>query len=60
VWCAGAAGDEVVALRGEGFASVQFHTESVLSPDGVDLLADVVADLLTADVLAVVSDRPGE
>jgi phenazine biosynthesis protein phzE len=46
VWTAGPAGDEVVALRGEGFASVQFHLESVLSPDGVGLLAELAADLL--------------
>ena len=50
VWSAGASGDEVVALRGEGFASVQFHTESVLSPDGVSLLADLAADLLATGV----------
>jgi 2-amino-4-deoxychorismate synthase len=38
--------DEVVGLRGPGFASVQFHLESVLSPDGVDLLRELVLDLV--------------
>jgi phenazine biosynthesis protein phzE len=38
--------DEVIALRGDGFAGVQFHLESILSPDGVDLLADLAASLL--------------
>ncbi|HET9654726.1 MAG TPA: anthranilate synthase family protein, partial [Kineosporiaceae bacterium] len=38
---------EVVALRGPGFASVQFHLESILSPDGVELLRDLAADLVT-------------
>ncbi|WP_051425895.1 anthranilate synthase family protein [Jiangella gansuensis] len=37
---------EVHALRGEGFASVQFHLESILSTDGVDLLAGLVAHVL--------------
>lgn len=37
---------EVVALRGAGFASVQFHLESILSADGVDLLAGLVTDVL--------------
>jgi phenazine biosynthesis protein phzE len=37
---------EVVALRGPGFASVQFHPESILSPDGVDLLRDLAVELL--------------
>lgn len=44
---------EVYALRGAGFASVQFHLESILSADGVDLLAGLVAD-----VLAPVHDGP--
>lgn len=37
---------EIVALRGPGFASVQFHLESVLSPDGVGLLGDLAEQLL--------------
>jgi phenazine biosynthesis protein phzE len=37
---------EVVAVRGPGFASVQFHLESVLSPDGVTLLGDLAEELL--------------
>lgn len=44
---------EVYALRGAGFASVQFHLESILSADGVDLLAGLVAD-----ALAPVHDGP--
>lgn len=40
--------DEIVAMRGDRWASVQFHLESVLSPDGVDLLADLAAALLAA------------
>ncbi|WP_027660115.1 anthranilate synthase family protein [Salinispora fenicalii] len=38
----------VHALRGAGVAGVQFHPESVLSPDGVDALADLLDDLLLA------------
>ncbi len=38
----------VHALRGANVAGVQFHPESVLSPDGVDLLADLLGDLLPA------------
>lgn len=36
----------VHALRGASVVGVQFHPESVLSPDGVDVLADVLGDLL--------------
>jgi phenazine biosynthesis protein phzE len=32
--------DEVVALRGPGYAGLQFHAESVLTPDGRSILAD--------------------
>jgi phenazine biosynthesis protein phzE len=32
-------GDEVVALRGPGYAGLQFHAESVLTPDGRSILA---------------------
>ncbi|GGM57846.1 phenazine-specific anthranilate synthase component I [Micromonospora sonchi] len=38
----------VHALRGRGFAGVQFHPESVLSPDGVTVLADLLRALLPA------------
>ncbi|MCM0678587.1 aminodeoxychorismate/anthranilate synthase component II, partial [Micromonospora phytophila] len=38
----------VHALRGRGFAGVQFHPESVLSPDGLAVLADLLRDLLPA------------
>ncbi|MBQ1049755.1 chorismate-binding protein [Micromonospora sp. C51] len=38
----------VHALRGRGFAGVQFHPESVLSPDGVAVLTELLRDLLPA------------
>ncbi|HZH21293.1 MAG TPA: chorismate-binding protein [Geodermatophilus sp.] len=38
---------EVHALRGPTFAWVQFHLESLLSPDGLDVLADLTGRLLT-------------
>ncbi len=42
-------GDGAVhALRGRGFAGVQFHPESVLSPDGLAVLTDLLRDLLPA------------
>lgn len=37
---------EVFALRGAGFASVQFHLESILSTEGIDLLAELVTGVL--------------
>ncbi|MFF4587840.1 anthranilate synthase family protein [Streptomyces sp. NPDC001388] len=37
---------EVHALRGPGFASVQFHPASVLTRRGPELLAELIADLL--------------
>ncbi|MPQ97079.1 chorismate-binding protein [Modestobacter sp. I12A-02628] len=37
---------EVHALRGPGFASVQFHLESLLSPDGLGVLRRLATDLL--------------
>ncbi|WP_028183364.1 chorismate-binding protein [Salinispora arenicola] len=45
----------VHALRGASVAGVQFHPESVLSPDGVDVLADLLGDLLSAPSSAEVS-----
>ncbi|GAA3338651.1 hypothetical protein GCM10020358_19470 [Amorphoplanes nipponensis] len=44
----------VHALRGEGFAGVQFHPESVLSADGVTVLTELLPPLLTR----VVSPAP--
>ncbi len=44
LWTDGQDG-EVVALEADRLVSVQFHLESILSPDGVDLLADIAADL---------------
>ncbi|MET7704604.1 anthranilate synthase family protein [Micromonospora sp. NPDC005413] len=38
----------VHALRGRGFAGVQFHPESVLSPDGLAVLTELLSDLLPA------------
>jgi phenazine biosynthesis protein phzE len=43
--------DTVHALRGPGFAGVQFHPESVLSRDGVDILRELLPPLL-ADVVS--------
>jgi phenazine biosynthesis protein phzE len=43
--------DTVHALRGAGFAGVQFHPESVLSRDGVDILRELLPPLL-ADVVS--------
>ncbi|WP_432488054.1 anthranilate synthase family protein [Kineococcus sp. SYSU DK018] len=37
--------DEVVALRGGGFAGIQFHPESVLTLEGPDLLRSLVEPL---------------
>ncbi|MEU8661849.1 chorismate-binding protein [Actinoplanes philippinensis] len=39
--------DTVHALRGPGFAGVQFHPESVLSRDGVEILQELLPPLLT-------------
>ncbi|MFE2378843.1 anthranilate synthase family protein [Streptomyces sp. NPDC059398] len=40
------AGGEVHALRGEGFAGVQFHPESVLTKNGVRVVAELLAGVL--------------
>jgi phenazine biosynthesis protein phzE len=47
------ADDTVHALRGEGFAGVQFHPESVLSADGVTVLAELLPPLVTRTVSPV-------
>lgn len=43
-------GSEVNALRGRGFESIQFHPESILSTEGIDLLSDLVHRLLISAV----------
>ncbi|MER5749382.1 chorismate-binding protein [Streptomyces sp. NPDC002088] len=45
--CRDAESGEVHALRGPAFASVQFHPESLLTPDGPRILADALGRLLT-------------
>ena len=48
----------VHALRGDGFAGVQFHPESVLSPDGVAVLGELLDGLLpAAEARAVAAER---
>jgi phenazine biosynthesis protein phzE len=42
----------VHALRGPGFAGVQFHPESVLSADGVTVLTDLIPPLLSGRLAA--------
>jgi 2-amino-4-deoxychorismate synthase len=37
---------QVHALRSQGFRSIQFHPESVLSPDGLSIIRDMVTELL--------------
>ncbi|GAA3944029.1 anthranilate synthase family protein [Actinoplanes auranticolor] len=37
----------VHALRGQGFAGVQFHPESVLSADGITVLTELIPPLVT-------------
>ncbi|MGK4581616.1 anthranilate synthase family protein [Kitasatospora sp. HPMI-4] len=41
---------EVHALRGAGFASMQFHAESVLTKDGVRIVGDLLAEVLRSCV----------
>lgn len=45
---ADAVSGNVCALRGAGFASVQGHLESILSPDGLDALTRLVRHALTS------------
>ncbi|MGW4369982.1 anthranilate synthase family protein [Nocardia takedensis] len=52
---------EVHALRGAGFASVQFHPESILTRDGVRLLRSLVSEVFDSAVAheaAAATDRP--
>ncbi len=44
--------NQVHALRGANFRSIQFHPESVLSPDGLSILHDMVRELLITEVAA--------
>ncbi len=45
--CREAETGEVHALRGPGFRSMQFHAESVLTEDGVRIVADALSGLLS-------------
>jgi phenazine biosynthesis protein phzE len=40
---------QVHALRSSSFRSIQFHPESVLSPDGLPILREMIEELLVAD-----------
>jgi phenazine biosynthesis protein phzE len=46
---------QVHALRSTGFRSMQFHAESVLSPDGVAIVRDMVTELLVPEAIASAS-----
>lgn len=43
---------QVHALRSQAFRSIQFHPESILSPDGLSILHDMVKELLVTEVAA--------
>ena len=50
---------EIYAMRGTGFASVQFHPESVLSEHGVDLLGELLAYVgVLGDLGRLLGPRP--
>ncbi|CUU54615.1 phenazine biosynthesis protein phzE [Parafrankia irregularis] len=51
-------GAAVHALRGPGFAGLQFHPESVLSEDGFDLLREVLGELLPATAAHATAPAP--
>jgi 2-amino-4-deoxychorismate synthase len=44
--CADPVSGEVHAVRGDGFAGIQFHAESILTTDGIGILRRLLADLL--------------
>jgi phenazine biosynthesis protein phzE len=46
---------QVHALRSTGFRSMQFHAESVLSPDGVTIVREMVTELLAPQAIASAS-----
>ncbi|WP_238014061.1 anthranilate synthase family protein [Dactylosporangium sp. AC04546] len=52
------ANGDVHALRGPSFAGVQFHPESVLSYDGIELLRTLLTDLLPASAASKVGTAP--
>lgn len=49
---------QVHALRSRGFRSVQFHPESILSPDGLTILHELVRELLVTEVAAHPDETP--
>ncbi|WP_284577207.1 chorismate-binding protein [Streptomyces sp. 2P-4] len=49
--CREAETGEVHALRGPGFRSMQFHAESVLTEDGVRIVADALSGLLSEQLV---------
>jgi phenazine biosynthesis protein phzE len=40
---------EVHGLRGPGFASVQFHPESVLTPGGIRMIGELLGEVIGRD-----------
>lgn len=49
---------EVHALRGRHFVSMQFHAESVLTRDGVRILATLIGDTLTDNARSALAESP--